>query len=292
MKNLLFYYCLVLTILLTIGSAFGAQTNSVIPLILILPITVYFLSLLLVKINRFRLSFPFQKLLSILALYYGFIVVTIMTISGLVGAKNTPQLISGVIFLPLAGYFILRVLPKRKRAINIPAIVLEPGKLKQLKKQAKHKDAPVVELKKEPATKLPRMNEFSSSKIDVDKRQFLKLIGSAGLSLFLFSIFAKKAEAAFFGSVPGPGTVAVKDTSGAQIDPAIKQPTDGYKITQIDDSGPNFYGFIHKDGAWFIMKEDSNGDYRYTKGSSDFNNATTGWPNRVDLTYGYFDTVF
>lgn len=273
MKNLLFYYCLILVVLLTLGSAFSAQTASVIPLLLFLPVTVYFLSLFLVKINKFRLSFPFQKPLSILGLYYGFIVVTIMTISGLVGAKNTPQLISGVIFLPLAGYFILRVLPKKRQAINIPAIVLEPKNLKQLKKQVLKKD--------QSPEKLPR--------IDVDRRQFLKLIGSAGLVLFLFSIFAKKAEAAFFGSVPGPGTVALKDTAGVQIDPAQLHPTDGYKISQLDDSSPAFYGFVRKDGAWFIMKEDSSGNYRYTKGATTF---STNWTNRASLTYDYFDVIF
>lgn len=276
MKNLLFYYCLILTILLTLGAAFSAQTGSVWPLLLFLPITVYFLSLFLVKINKKRIPFPYHKFLSTIALYYGFIVVNLMTISGLVGAKNIPQLISGVIFLPLAGYFILLVLPKRRQAINIPAIVLQPKELKQTKKVAR--EAPI---------KLP--------KIDVDRRQFLKLISGAGLSLFLFSIFAKKAEAAFFGSVPGPGTVAVKDTSGVQIDPAQKQPTDGYRINQMDETSdaPNtYFGYINKDGAWFIMRDDGSGNYRYTRGSSDFTNVNTGWPKRADLTYGYFDVIF
>jgi len=275
MKSLLFYYCLLLVILLTLGAAFSAQTASVIPLILFLPITIYFLSLFLGKINGRRFSFPFQKLLSFLGLYYGFIVVIIMTISGLVGAKNIPQFLSGVIFLPLAGYLCLQVLPKKRQAINIPAVILEP---KQLKKQVKHKNELI---------KLPR--------IDVDRRQFLKLISSAGLSLFLFSIFAKKAQAAFFGSVPGPGTVALKDISGVQINPAQKQPTDGYKITQMDETSdaPNtYFGYLNKDGAWFIMKDDGSGNYRYKKGASGFTDADTGWPKRKDLTYGYFDVIF
>ena len=118
---------------------------------------------------------------------------------------------------------------------------------------------------------------------------FLKLIGSAGLSLFMFTLFTKRAEAAFFGSVPGPGTVSIKDSAGNKIDPSEKQPTDGYKITELDDSVPAYYGFINKDGAWFIQKEDSNGSYRYTKGPSGF---TTSWTNRASLTYDYFDNVF
>lgn len=274
MKSALFYYCLILVILLTLGSAFSAQTNSVIPLILFLPITVYFMNLTLVRINQGRI-FPLQKLLNTFGVYYGFIVVAVMTISGLLGAKNIPQMISGIIFLPLALYFILRVLPKRKRAINIPAIVLEPGELKQRSPADKQS----FSTNKSPE-KLPR--------IDIDRRQFLKLISSAGLSLFLFSIFAKKAQAAFFGSVPGPGTVAVKDTSGAQIDPAIKTPTDGYKITQIDDSTPAYYGYLDKSSQWFIMQENS-GAYRYAKGTSAF---STNWTNRASLPYDYFDAVF
>ncbi len=270
MKSWLFYYCLVLTILLTLGAAYNAQTTSVIPLILFLPVTVYFLSSFLGKINP-RLSFPFQKPLSALDLYYGFIVVTIMTISGLIGAKNIPQLLSGIIFLPLAFYFVLQVLPKKKQAIYIPAILLQPKDLKKPKKVAR-----------EVPEKLPR--------VDIDRRQFLKIISSAGLTLFLFSIFAKKAQAAFFGSVPGPGTVALKDTAGVQIDPAIKTPTDGYKITQVDDSTPAYYGFIERSGKWFIMKEDSTtGAYRYTKGASSF---ATNWTNRASLTYDYFNIVF
>ncbi len=281
METLLFYYCLVLTILIFAGSAYSAQTTSVFPLILFLPITVYFLSLFLAKINKFghyginkrRFSFPFQKLLGTFGLYYGFIVVTIMTISGLIGAKNIPQLISSLIFLPLALYFILLVLPKKRRAINIPRIVIEPKELQELQ-----------------STKLSQINRLSPAKIDVDRRQFLKLISSAGLSLFIFSIFAKKAEAAFFGSVPGPGTVALKDTAGVQIDPAIKTPTDGYKISQIDDATPAYYGFIERSGKWFIMKEDSTtGAYRYAKGASSF---STNWTSRASLTYDYFNIVF
>lgn len=282
MKNLHFYYCLILTILLTLGAAVNVQTISVIPFILFLPVTIYFLSLTLRKISGHHLLFPLQKLLSSFGLYYGFIVVTIMTISGLVGAKSIPQLISSVIFIPLTGYFVLQVLPKKRRAINIPAIIPEPKKGKQPKKKAINEESG-------PATKLPR--------IDVDKRQFLKLIGSAGLSVFLFSIFAKKTEAAFFGSVPGPGTLAIKDSTGTVIDPAQKQPTDGYRINQMDETSdpPNtYFGYINKNGAWFIMRDDGSGNYRYTKGASSFTNATTGWPKRAtgDLTYDYFDVIF
>jgi hypothetical protein len=128
---------------------------------------------------------------------------------------------------------------------------------------------------------------------DPERRKFLKLIGAAGGSLFLMTIFTRSAEASFFGSMPGPGTLAIKNTSGVKIDPAEKKPTDGYNITEVDDSGvDSYYGFVNKDGAWYIQKELSTGAYRYVKGSNDFTNAVTGWPNRTNLTYNYFDQVF
>lgn len=125
---------------------------------------------------------------------------------------------------------------------------------------------------------------------DGDKRLFLKLIGSTGFSLLLMALFTKKAQAAFFGSVPGPGVVAIKDSAGNKIDPAEKNPTDGYEITEIDDAGsPAYYGFVKKTGAWYVMLEDSSGGYRYAKGS---NNFSVNWAGRALLSYDYFDVVF
>lgn len=125
---------------------------------------------------------------------------------------------------------------------------------------------------------------------DLNRRLFLKLIGGAGVSAFLFSIFTDKAHASFFGSMPVPGAMTVKDSSGQAIDPAEKQPTDGYEISEIDDAtSPAYYGFVHKTGAWYISREEETGSYRYVRGSSDFPSA---WTNRATQTYDYFDNVF
>lgn len=126
---------------------------------------------------------------------------------------------------------------------------------------------------------------------DSNRRLFLRLAGSSGIAIFLLAVFGKKsAQAAFFGSVPGPGTVAVKNIAGATIDPAEKQSTDGYEISEVDDaSTPAYYGFVHQTGAWYITKEDSSGGYRYAKGASDF---ATSWTGRAALSYDYFDNVF
>ena len=69
----------------------------------------------------------------------------------------------------------------------------------------------------------------------------------------------------------------------------IEDDLSSYKVSDIDDTGPNYYGFVDKDGAWYIMKEDTTaGSYRYCKGVSDY---PTNWDNRTTLTYDYFDIV-
>lgn len=215
-----------------------------------------------------------------LLIYYNFIVVAIMVVTGFVNAQSVPQLLTAVLFFPLGFYFLLRIIPRQSHAIILP----EAGKKKKGKTS---KDGEKDE--EEEKTSEGKVEKLKKEGYDFDRRAFIKLIGSAGVTVFLFSLFTKRAHGAFFGSVPGPGTVALKDTSGNKIDPAEKHPTDGYKINQLDDSSPAFYGFTNKDGAWFIMKEDSSGNYRYAKGSTDF---PTNWTNRSSLTYDYFDNVF
>jgi hypothetical protein len=211
-----------------------------------------------------------------LFIFYNFVILTVMTAMGFLGALSYAQLIPAILFFPLAIYFFLMVIPTSSKSPKLPTI-------KELRTS---KAKPVI------ATAVVHKEEDRAG-VDKNRRMFLKLIGSAGLSLFLFSVFTKKAEAAFFGSAPGPGTVAIKNSSGVQIDPAEKQPTDGYKITEVDDTSvPAYYGYVDKTGAWFIMQEDASGHYRYARGTSDFTNAVTGWPNRASLTYGYFDATF
>jgi hypothetical protein len=208
--------------------------------------------------------------------YYSFILISLMMIVGFLSASSYPQLATSILFFPLFVYFAVKVFPHRTKAIHLPEeVVVIPNSTQPEEKEDKN----TIKLKKEG--------------VDIDKRMFLKLIGSAGLSLFLFSLFTKKAEAAFFGSVPGPGTVSIKDSTGTKIDPAEKHPTDGYNVAEIDDAGLDTYlGFLNKSGAWFIIKEIGAGNdtsYRYVKGASDF---TDNWTNRALLSYDYYDNVF
>lgn len=198
--------------------------------------------------------------------FYSFIITSFMAVTGILSASSISELIIAILFTPLAFYFSSLMIPRKAKVVNFdPVLDIIPDKIRQIK----------------------------NPDYDPERRKFLKLIGAAGGSLFLMTVFTRKAEASFFGSMPGPGTLAIKNSLGATIDPAEKKPTDGYNITEIDDSGVDtYYGFVNKDGAWFIQKELSTGAYRYIKGTSDFTNATTGWPNRTSLTYGYFNDIF
>ncbi len=200
--------------------------------------------------------------------FYSFVITSFLSVSGILSANNYLELLTALLFTPLALYFFILMLPKKaaKVAINMDDVMdIIPDQIKKIK----------------------------NPDYDPERRKFLKLIGAAGGSLFLMTIFTRNAEASFFGSMPGPGSISVKNSTGTLIDPAEKKPTDGYNITEIDDTGADtYYGFVNKDGAWYIQKELSTGAYRYIKGSSDFTNVTTGWPNRTSLTYGYFNDVF
>ena len=60
-----------------------------------------------------------------------------------------------------------------------------------------------------------------------------------------------------------------------------------YKISdKDDDSDPSYYGFISKEGYWYILEiNDSNNTFRYAFGSSSY---TTNWSNRATLSYDYY----
>lgn len=205
---------------------------------------------------------------------YSFFICLFLTIVGIFSAKNVTQLLSSFIFLPLIFYFGTRMLRFFK---PVPKKQITKKKTSALQTAVSNHQTAI-----EP--------EIIPGVADNDKRLFLKLIGSSGISLLLMALFTKKAQAAFFGSVPGPGVVAIKDSAGNKIDPAEKNPTDGYEITEIDDtSSPAYYGFVKKTGAWYIMQEDSTGAYRYTKGDSGF---STAWTGKAGLNYGYFNSIF
>ncbi len=188
-------------------------------------------------------------------------------------ATTYTQLTFAILIYPLLMYFALRAFPRRNllSPFEKPAAAANQLSLKQAEivGEAKDKNIGIA---------------------DIDKRAFLKLIGIAGFSLFLFSIFNKKAEGLFFKSIPASGSVSLLDTAGQKIDPARSHPTDGYRISEIDDNIIAFHGFTDKSGAWFIMRGDTDtGSFRYSRGTSNF---PGNWNNRAKLKYDYYNNTF
>lgn len=206
-----------------------------------------------------------------------FIIATLVVFGMFISATTYIQLAVAIVTYPLLVYIAFVVFPRKHfshHALPSSTIALE---------------SPLV------AQKTESGRTESVGIADIDKRVFLKLIGGAGISLFLFSLISKKTEGLFFRGVqpiapPVSGKLALEDLSGNKVNPAQSQPTDGYGIAEIDDSLISFYGFTNKDGAWYVMREDpDNGSFRYARGNSNF---PDNWTNREKLNYDYFSNVF
>lgn len=210
-----------------------------------------------------------MKLNKYLAIY-SFVLYLILLIFSALKSTDLSQILISFIYLPVFLYFSTKLFNKKK---NRPKIAAIPAR-------------PTVK----PETSIQEYEGLPKDVSDKNKRLFLRLIGTSGLAMLLMALFTKNAQASFFGSAPvGPSNVGIKDSSGTRIDPAEKAPTDGYEITELDDSGSTvYYGFVKKDGSWYIL-QDTSGAFRYYKGTSNF---TTYWTNRTSITYDYYNNVF
>lgn len=229
-------------------------------------------------------------------LLYNFAITLILGVSAFTSARSREEYILAVLFIPLPLYFGNRLF--KMAVINAKKLRYRPKM--QFAAASAGSDAEIQVVNTGNAIEGEVVGNSNPIK-DVDRRLFLRLIAGSGVSLFLLSIFTKDAHAAFFGSVPGPGTVSVKNIAGDTIDPAEKQPTDGYEIAQLDDTHADFsyYGFLDKAGRWYIMRETildpalvdptEPGTYRYAAGLTAFD---TNWGNRTTLTYTTFDAAF
>lgn len=155
-----------------------------------------------------------------------------------------------------------------------------------------HLQKPLVTIQV-PTQSPEKVREAERKKVDVadiDKRTFLKLIGATGLSFFLFSLLGRRVDSLLFGNTPSSNT----STTGA-INPGNQANqagslTDGYKITDIDDNIISYYGFTNQEGAWLIMRQDTQtSTFRYAKGNSGFSG---NWTNRERLKYDYYYKLF
>jgi hypothetical protein len=281
-KNLLFVYSAILSFSLFSYGLQRAKSPADFFLILIFSVpTIYFIFYL---VNLFKLPFVDQKKI-FWAIFYlkviSFFNCLILLLIALFGLLMQYNYLLFLVFLPLPFYFWLTtfVYVKKNKPVKV---VIEKAKQN------------IIEQKKVPQENNLNLSKKTNKPLvkisDPQRRDFLKMMGVGGVGLIVSLLLnPKKAEAAFFGSVPGPGTVAVKDSSGKKIDPAIKKPTDGYSIVQIDDASPSYYGYQDKDGSWYITRENSDGSFRYARGSGSF---STYWTNRGSLPYDYFENVF
>lgn len=257
-RHVLLFYIAIISMFVAIGAAVQSlQSGNPLFLLLFLPVVAHFL-LSVLKPNRGH------KFL----VYYDFIITTVMAASGFIGAKSLPEIISAVIFLPLALYFWILVLPKNVRLLTSPTV--PPTIVPPQPPPDPSANPQVAPIAAGTAVKTPPHLEF-----DADRRTFLKLVGSAGLAFFLFSLLSNRVEDTFFGrrNVPARPSPA---------GPAAAQPANDYTISEIDDSSPMYFGFISKNGLWYIMQETDSGSFRYANGKSDF---TNNWINRSSLRY-------
>ncbi len=267
-KTIIYYYNLLFVVCVF---GLGIYTNNIIThpklLIIILPLLIFFVGFFLIKLKIIKTSqqSAFWLFVSLL-IFFNLFSTSILLFSNLYFSRTSIDVIVSLCYLPIPLYFLITIVGWYQKVLKTNKIQVS------LARQKNDTLAP-------------------ASKVDYDRRRFLKILGGTGVSIFLMSLLnPKQAGAAFFGSVPGPGTISIKDASGVKINPSEKQPTDGYKISQVDDTSyPYYYGYVNSTGAWYIMSEDINSNYRYTRGDSGF---ATNWTNRASLTYGYFDSVF
>ncbi len=210
---------------------------------------------------------------------YSFLACAFLMAVGIFSARSSGQLLASFIYLPLVFFFGTKIfhwlLAKTVTRVVVQNKVL-PGPASN--------NAQVVSSPTDPESD-------EEGVTDKDKRLFLKLIGTTGISLLLLALFSRRARDTFLGGgvAAGPDVVGIKDTTGNQIDPAQQGPTDGYEISEIDDEGtPVHFGYVKKTGAWYIMQY-NNGNFRYTKGDKNF---SANWSKRTELTYGYFNDIF
>jgi hypothetical protein len=207
---------------------------------------------------------------------YSFLFSIIILIADLLNIKRTSDLILIGIVLPLPIYLVIDSVEKIK-----------------LSSKNKRKSEDVL-LTNEDIKKEEKMD------VDETKRKFLKLLAGTGLTTVLMYVFgAKKAQAAFFGNGAGPSTMYLKDSKGNKIDPATNSPAESYGICNIAKgisiTTNNYYGYVDKDGNWYILQEDTTGNafqYASAINNNGKNDYSTAWDGRESLTYGNFSNAF
>lgn len=206
------------------------------------------------------------KTYKVLLIDSSFVIALLVVVAAFITAKTYTQLAVAIVLYPLLAFFAYKVFTH--------SYWKRPAKNLQI----------AIQTQVKPVEKAANIEGKNIGIADIDKRTFLKVIGGVGISLFLLSIFNKRIRSMLPQSLPG--------SQSSKIDPdqSQNQLTDGYRISEIDNSVISFSGFINKDGGWFIMRIDTNtGSVRYARGDSNF---PDNWSDREKLKYDYFSNTF
>ena len=259
-------YSLVATVIILVMGAKYLHTPASFALFLfLLLIIAYF------PITRMgtRLVVPARILLVVNTLFSAFIVFSVAA-----GIQKVTDAFFVFLFLPIFLYFL----------ISSADLVIKM--VAYIKIRISQKDYEVISISPETEGEVQ----------DETRRRFIKLLAGTGVGALVFFLTGRqKVSAASFGSVPGTGTVGIKDAVGTKIDPAIKSPTDSFGVTNSSDLVyPYYYGFTHYNGLdWYILKMEAAGSYTY---ASNKNNAdttySTAWASKESMTYGSYSGAF
>lgn len=268
-SSLLLFFVTLLAILISIN---GALTNvgfaGRVVQILFVPVTIYLVSCSMKYAVSGCSVFGAPNGWVRVLRYYCLLVSLMIVAAGFLSAKTPSEYIISIIFSSLVIYFLISVWPGKGFEFYLGPI-------------------PKAEVD---TFKVKFTAAKNTEKVDVNRRDFLKLVGTAGVSIFLYNLLFRRDSAPLFGSsASNTVPLAIKNAQGNVIDPAEKSPTQGYYISQIDDSDISYFGFVNNLGQWFIMRQDTDNSYRYSRGDKDF---TANWANRAKLAYDYFDNVF
>ncbi|HJY98369.1 MAG TPA: hypothetical protein VJ227_01500 [Patescibacteria group bacterium] len=202
--------------------------------------------------------------------YSGFLISAFLVIFAFVTAKTYTQLAIAVLLYPLIAFFALKLFPRKTNGVSNVTTA--------------------VQISPRPYPKAEDTDNHRVEVADVDKRTFLKLIGAAGLSFFIFSLLGRRVETLLFGKAMQSRVDELGGAPSTETSPTTGSPTEGYRIAEIEDGVITYYGFTNKSGGWLIMKEvTDSSSFRYAKGESDF---PGNWANRENLKYDYFYNLF
>ena len=281
------------------------------PVLLLVPIWLYFFLRIARQIPVVKIIFfkrRYRVGMKVLGVFSG-VFVTLILFANIINIRQLIHVLFVVVLAPVMTHFVLVLhVALQRRTLRIRTIHNQTNRKSEPEQKSRFIKIDLSEPNASEtadytaAQSAPKLAEVpikissdehtEEEEVSEEKRRaFIKLLAGAGAGVFLTSLLNPgKASAAFFGSVPGPGVIAIKDSTDTKIDPSIKSPTDGYGISNVDSASyPAFYGFVNKDGAWYILQENPQNTFLYSKGASSF---STNWTGRAGLTYGTYDVTF